>query len=89
MSINQVIHLGVSALYMILELSLPVLLVALVVGVAISLVQAMTQVQEMTLTFVPKIISVFLCIALIAPWMVTTMVDYTRSLFMLIPNINP
>ena len=72
---------------MVIKLSLPVLAVALIVGVAISLLQAVTQIQEMTLTFVPKIIAVFLCIALAAPWLVETMVDYTQQLFMSIPSI--
>ena len=72
---------------MVIKLSLPILGVALIVGVAISLLQAVTQVQEMTLTFVPKIIAVFLCIALASPWLVETMVDYTRQLFMIIPSI--
>ncbi len=87
MSIDGVINLGTEALYMVIKLSLPVLAVALIVGVAISLLQAVTQIQEMTLTFVPKIIAVFLCIALAAPWLVETMVDYTRYIFMLIPTI--
>jgi len=72
---------------MVIKLSLPILGVALFVGVAISLLQAVTQIQEMTLTFVPKIIAVFLCIALASPWLVETMVDYTRQLFMIIPSI--
>lgn len=87
MSIDGIIHLGTGALYLVIQLSLPVLAVALIVGVAISLLQAVTQIQEMTLTFVPKIIAVFLCIALAAPWLVETMVDYTRYIFMLIPTI--
>ena len=87
MGIDGVINLGTEALYMVIKLSLPVLAVALIVGVAISLLQAVTQIQEMTLTFVPKIIAVFLCIALAAPWLVETMVDYAQQLFMSIPSI--
>jgi flagellar biosynthetic protein FliQ len=87
MGIDGVINLGTEALYMVIKLSLPVLAVALIVGVAISLLQAVTQIQEMTLTFVPKIIAVFLCIALAAPWLVETMVDYTQQLFISIPSI--
>jgi flagellar biosynthetic protein FliQ len=87
MGIDGVINLGTEALYIVIKLSLPILAVALIVGVAISLLQAVTQIQEMTLTFVPKIIAVFVCIALAAPWLVETMVDYTRQLFISIPNI--
>jgi len=87
MNIDGVIHLGTGALYMVIKLSLPILAVALIVGVAISLLQAVTQIQEMTLTFVPKIIAVFLCIALASPWLVETMVDYTTQLFKIIPSI--
>lgn len=87
MSIDGVINLGTEALYMVIKLSLPVLVVALAVGVAISLLQAVTQIQEMTLTFVPKIIAVFICIAVSAPWLVETMVDYTRQLIISIPSV--
>lgn len=86
MGIDGVINLGTDALYMVLKLSLPILAVALIVGVAISLLQAVTQIQEMTLTFVPKILAVFLCIAIVAPWLIEVMVDYTRHIFDLIPN---
>ncbi|ATX78595.1 flagellar biosynthetic protein FliQ [Mariprofundus aestuarium] len=87
MGIDGVINLGTEALYMVLKLSLPTLAVALIVGVAISLFQAVTQIQEMTLTFVPKIVAVFLCLALISPWLVEVLVDYTRHIFELIPTI--
>ena len=86
MSIDGVIHLGTEALYMVIKLSLPILAVALIVGVAISLLQAVTQIQEMTLTFVPKIVAVFICIAVAAPWLVETMVDYTRQIILSIPS---
>ncbi len=87
MNVDGVVNLGTEALYMVIKLSLPVLAVALIVGVAISLLQAVTQIQEMTLTFVPKIIAVFLCIALASPWLVETMVDYTKHIFMIIPSV--
>ena len=74
---------------MVLLLSLPMLAVALFVGVLISLFQAVTQIQEMTLTFVPKIIAVFLTLAFFAPWLTETMVTFTRRLFEDIPNLTP
>ncbi|MDQ6972404.1 MAG: flagellar biosynthesis protein FliQ [Mariprofundaceae bacterium] len=72
---------------MVLLLSLPMLIVALLVGVAISLFQAVTQIQEMTLTFVPKIIAVFGSMVLAAPWLTNTMVTYTRHLIENIPGL--
>ena len=59
----------------------PILLVSLVVGLTVSLFQAITQLQEMTLTFVPKIIAVFLTLLVALPWMVKVLVGFTRSIF--------
>jgi len=87
MNIDSVIHLGTQSLYMVLMLSLPMLIVALAVGVLISLFQAVTQIQEMTLTFVPKIIAVFLCVVFVAPWLTETMVTFTRDIIKRIPEI--
>jgi len=87
MNPDMVIHYGVGALKMVLMLSMPMLLTALVVGVAISLFQAVTQIQEMTLTFVPKIIAVFLVLVLAASWMVEKMISYTQELFSHIPML--
>lgn len=61
--------------------------VALVVGIAISLFQAVTQIQEMTLTFVPKIIAVFGAMIIAAPWMTEKMVTFTRNIFNMIPTL--
>lgn len=72
---------------MVLLISMPMLGVALVVGIAISLFQAVTQIQEMTLTFVPKIIAVFAAIIFAAPWMTERMVSFTQNLFAMIPNL--
>jgi len=87
MTIDTVMHLGSQALYMVLMLSMPMLAVALTVGVMISLFQAVTQIQEMTLTFVPKIIAVFLCLVFVAPWLTETMVEFTREIILSIPSI--
>ena len=59
----------------------PVLLVSLVIGLSVSLFQAITQLQEMTLTFVPKIIAVFLTLLVALPWMVKVLIGFTRSMF--------
>ncbi|MDX8394779.1 MAG: flagellar biosynthesis protein FliQ [Mariprofundaceae bacterium] len=87
MNPDMVIHIGVNALETILWISLPMLMVALVVGVLISLFQAVTQIQEMTLTFVPKIIAVFISMVIAAPWMVEMMIAFTKQLFEMIPTL--
>jgi flagellar biosynthetic protein FliQ len=74
------------ALILILLLSAPPLLISLVVGLLISLFQATTQIQEQTLTFVPKITAVFLTLALTGYWMMAQMVRFTQSLFMSFPQ---
>ena len=74
------LELSRRALVVALELSMPVLLVSLVVGVIISLFQAVTQVQEMTLTFVPKIFAVVLTLLVLGPWMLGVIVGFTSTL---------
>ena len=64
-----------------------ILLVSLLIGMAVSVFQAMTQINEVTLTFVPKIFGVFAVAAVLGPWMVGTMVDYTQRLFATLPLI--
>ncbi|WP_448383039.1 flagellar biosynthesis protein FliQ [Desulfosoma sp.] len=76
-----VIGLARQALETMLMVSLPVLLTSLVVGVLISLFQAVTQIQEMTLTFVPKIVITFLAILAFGSWMTGRMLSFTRTLF--------
>jgi flagellar biosynthesis protein FliQ len=73
------------ALMTALLVSAPILLVSLVIGVVISIFQAMTQVNEVTMTFVPKILGVFAVAAVFGPWMVGTMVNYTTRLFATLP----
>ena len=63
----------------------PVLLVSLLVGLVISFLQAVTQIQEFTLTFVPKIIAVFVCFYLMLPWMAGILTQYTKNVFENIP----
>jgi flagellar biosynthetic protein FliQ len=68
-----------------LLISAPALLAGLVVGVAVSLFQAVTQIQEMTLVFVPKIVAVMITLVIVLPWMINLLVTYTRNLFTNIP----
>ncbi len=63
----------------------PVLLVSLLVGVLISFIQAITQLQEFTITFVPKIIAVFLCLLFFMPWITNVLLDFTRNIINNIP----
>jgi flagellar biosynthetic protein FliQ len=67
--------------------SAPILIVSLVIGLVISVFQAMTQINEVTLTFVPKILGVFAVSAIMGPWMVGTMVSYTTRLYSTLPLI--
>jgi flagellar biosynthesis protein FliQ len=69
------------AVWLIILLSAPLLMVNLVVGVAISIIQAVTQIQEATLTFVPKLLATFLVLVLMTPWMTQMIVDYSTGIF--------
>jgi flagellar biosynthetic protein FliQ len=69
-------------------ITLPLLGVALLVGLLISLLQAITSVQEMTLSYVPKMLIVGLVLLLLAPWMLNTLIDFTNHVFDFIPNIS-
>ena len=68
-------------------ISAPILLVTLAIGMLVSVFQAVTQINEVTMTFVPKILGVFAVAALLGPWMVGTMVSYTHRLFVMLPQI--
>ncbi|OXM84681.1 flagellar biosynthesis protein FliQ [Paenibacillus rigui] len=80
MSSEFVIRLAGEAVYTVLKASAPMLILALVVGLAISIFQATTQIQEQTLAFVPKIVVVLLAILIFGPWILTTLVDFTYNL---------
>lgn len=81
MSIDVVIQIASKALYLIIKVSLPVLLVSLIVGLIISIFQTVTSIQEQTLTFVPKIVCVFLALILLGNWMLTEIVDFMVELW--------
>jgi len=66
--------------------SAPILLVGMAVGLVISILQAVTQIQEMTLSFVPKLIAVFIALIALAPWMMEVMLKFTSDIFTNIPN---
>ncbi len=87
MTPNTVMNLGTTALEVTLMLSLPLLLAALVTGVIVGAFQAATQINEMTLSFIPKLLMLALVVALTGPWMLHTMVEYTRELILSIPQL--
>jgi len=86
MTPDMVVALSRQAIETALFLALPMLGVSLVVGVFISVLQAATQIQEMTLTFVPKILAMFIALLIAFPWMMDKMINFTRDLLMNIPN---
>ena len=82
-----VIELGRNALVTTLLLAAPMLLAALVVGLVVGIVQAMTQINEATLSFVPKILAIFGVLAVAGPWLMSTLLTYTVGLFNMLPRM--
>ena len=87
MTPESVMSLGQQALLTMLLVSAPVLLAALAIGLLISVFQAATQINEMTLSFIPKLLDVFFTLVVAGPWMTTVLVDYVRRLFTSIPSV--
>ena len=81
MNASDVFGIGYQALMVALEIGAPVMLMALGIGMIISILQALTQIQEMTLTFVPKILVIFVSLLVLMPFMLSTLVEFTQSLF--------
>lgn len=81
MAIEEVTSVASEALYLVIKVSAPVLLVSLVVGLIISIFQTVTSIQEQTLTFVPKIIAVFLTLIIIGHWMLNEMTQFMIRLW--------
>lgn len=88
MTDTAVLQIALQAMLVTAKLAMPILVVSLGIGVAISLVQSVTQVQEVTLTFVPKLVGVALVVLLGGNWMLNEMIVFTRSLFLdSLPNL--
>jgi flagellar biosynthetic protein FliQ len=85
MGIAEVIDVGRLALWMTVLISAPLLGVALAVGLLIGIVQAATSINESTLSFIPKVLAVAITLAIVGSWQLSTLVDYTRSMFQRIP----
>lgn len=86
MNPDLVLRIAKEAIEMTLYLSLPIMGVGLVVGLLISLFQAVTQMHEITLTFVPKIVAVLLSLFFLTPWMLQKMISYTERLLTQLPG---
>lgn len=87
MSESSVMALVQEALTVTLMLVAPILLVSMVVGLIVSIFQAVTQISEMTLTFVPKLVAMFATIAILGTWMLRYVVEFTARLFASLPNL--
>jgi flagellar biosynthetic protein FliQ len=84
---NTAVNLATQAMTIAMEVGGPLLLVGLAVGLVVSLFQAVTQIQEQTLSFIPKIVGVALVIVVLGPWMLNQLVSYTQNLFTSIPGM--
>lgn len=87
MTPDDVIHLGHQAMTLAVLLAAPLLLSALAAGLVIGMFQAATQIQDMTLSFIPKLLVFVLALALAGPWMLRLVMDFTLSIFQTIPTL--
>lgn len=87
MTDGDVMGIASKAIWTALQVSGPILIVGLIVGLAVSIFQAVTQIQEQTLVFIPKIIAIVVVLAVAGPWMMSIMLSFTESLFQEIPTI--
>lgn len=87
MNSQTVLTIGQQALEMTMMISAPLLLTALIVGLLVSVLQAATQINEMTLSFIPKLLSLFAALVIAGPWMLATFVEYMHNMFENIPNM--
>jgi flagellar biosynthetic protein FliQ len=86
MTVDQAAELGRAALMMTILLGAPVLLSAIVVGLVISILQAVTQIQDQTISFVPKIVAMLVTLLIVLPWAMTRMIEYSTNLIQDIPT---
>ncbi len=87
MDATQVFTFGQQGLYLLLMVSAPILLTILLVGLVVSVFQAATQINEQTLSFVPKMIAAVAVLAVAGPWMLTTLVEYLQRMITTIPSV--
>ncbi len=86
MELGEALDMGRSAFFMAMATSAPILLIGMAVGLVISIVQSVTQLQEQTLTFVPKILAMVLAASYFIPWIATRMLNYTQLMFSGVPG---
>ncbi len=86
MSPEVAVDLGREALYVSTLVAAPVLIAGVVIGLVVGLIQALTQIQEQTVAFVPKLIAMVLALAFTLPWILTQLLEYSRNLFLSIPE---
>jgi flagellar biosynthetic protein FliQ len=87
MTPESVMTMGRHAMEITLMLAAPMLLVALIIGLIVSIFQAATQINEQTLSFIPKLVGVFVAIVIAGPWMLSVILDYMRQTFQSIPTL--
>lgn len=87
MTPESIIHFGQQALYIAMLVGAPLLLTALVVGLVVGMFQAATQINEMTLSFIPKLLAMALVLLIAGPWMLRTLVDFTHNLIVSLPDM--
>ena len=84
---QTVLSLGAEALYVTLLISAPLLFAALAAGLVVGIFQAATQINEMTLSFIPKLVSMFAVMVFAGPWMLATVLDFMRRMIIQIPSV--
>ena len=87
MTPGTIIDIGRQAVEVTLMMAAPLFLAALITGLLVSVFQAATQINEMTLSFVPKLLAIFITLIIMGPWMITLITDFTRRLFESIPGL--
>jgi flagellar biosynthetic protein FliQ len=87
MTPETVMTMGRTAMEVCLMVAAPLLLVALIIGLIVSIFQAATQINETTLSFIPKLVGIFVALVVAGPWMLAVMTDYMRSVFTGIPGM--
>jgi flagellar biosynthesis protein FliQ len=87
MTDTTVINIALQTMVVALKLSAPILVTSLVIGFTVSLFQSMTQIQEFTLAFVPKLVGVGVALLVSGGWMLQTLVDFTQDLFAMVPTL--
>ena len=87
MTPESVMTMGRHAMEVTLMIAAPMLLVALIIGLVVSIFQAATQINEATLSFIPKLVGIFVALVIAGPWMLSVMLDYMREVFGGIPGL--